>query len=224
MDLLNNINPAILISALLFGAASSLHCFAMCGPLAFQAKDNPKRQMSYQIGRLVSYLLIGFLLHNIANSIFTELTKSLQSYVLYLLTGIYLLIGLQMIFRKKNTLPTDSIFAKFYNASFKMVHRWQQKKFFSLSLGLISGLLPCGLLHTFLLGVIPLENNLMVAAYIMSFWIATTPALTLSAYSFGYLKNRFKGQLSTLQGLTFLGLSLYVLYVKHGALTAAQCQ
>jgi sulfite exporter TauE/SafE len=224
LDLLNNIDPAILVSALIFGAASSLHCFAMCGPLAFQAKDNPKRQISYQLGRLISYLLIGFLIHNIANSIFTELTQSLQSYALYLLMGIYLLIGLQMIFRKKNTLPTDSTFAKFYNSSFKLINRWQQKPFFSLSLGLISGLLPCGLLHTFLLGVIPLEKNLMVGLYILSFWIATTPALTISAYSFGYLKNRFKGQLSTLQGTTFLGISLYVLYIKHTAVLAGQCQ
>lgn len=224
MDLLSEINPAILMSALIFGAVSSLHCFAMCGPLAFQAKGNPIGQLSYQAGRFLSYQAMGFIIYSIASSVFSELKQGIQEYTLYLLVAIYLIIGIKIIYQKKSTLPSDHLFSKLYNQSFQRIALLQKKKYFALLLGLISGLLPCGLLHTFLLGVIPLQNPLMVMLYVSAFWLATTPALTISAYSLDYLKQRLAGSFTTLQGLTFIGLSLYVLFVKHQALITGQCQ
>lgn len=224
MDLLSNINPAILVSALVFGAVSSLHCFAMCGPLAFQAKDQPLRQLSYQLGRFLSYQIMGFLIFFLANSVFSEIKQSLQEYTLMVLVGIYLAIGLQIVLRKKNSLPSDHFFSKLYNKSFKKLNQLREKSSFSFGLGLISGLIPCGLLHTFLLGVIPLQSMTMVFLFIACFWMATAPALTLSVFSLSYLKKRFAGSLTTLQGLSFIALSLYTLYLKHQAVLAGQCQ
>ena len=58
----------MLISALIFGLIGSFHCVGMCGPIAFMLpvdRDSPIKKalqiLSYHLGRLFTYSLMGIL-------------------------------------------------------------------------------------------------------------------------------------------------------------------
>jgi sulfite exporter TauE/SafE len=57
--------PTTVTAALALGAAGSLHCFVMCGPLACAAQRGPRRAataMAYHGARIVAYAAVGALL------------------------------------------------------------------------------------------------------------------------------------------------------------------
>jgi hypothetical protein len=58
----------MLISALVFGLISSLHCIGMCGPIAMMLPvdhKNPSKKtiqiLTYHLGRLTAYATLGLL-------------------------------------------------------------------------------------------------------------------------------------------------------------------
>ncbi|RIU86174.1 sulfite exporter TauE/SafE family protein [Candidatus Karelsulcia muelleri] len=63
MEKLNYINIGFIL-----GLISSIHCFSMCGPITFLISIDRENKMKilitniiYQIGRIISYILLGFI-------------------------------------------------------------------------------------------------------------------------------------------------------------------
>lgn len=156
---------------LLMGFYGSWHCGAMCGPITMNLKRSSSFWI-YQMGRLVSYLLMTILLFKFAQVF-------LKSNLMPLRVGASFLMSFSLFlmayFNYKNGKPTPDLFSQVLNfISFK-----QQKKIFAqpLLLGLLTGLFPCGWFYSFLLLAQQMPDIKKAFVLIMIFWSTGLPAL-----------------------------------------------
>ncbi|MDA8792119.1 sulfite exporter TauE/SafE family protein [Bacteriovoracaceae bacterium] len=205
---------SIIISSLAFGLLSSLHCLSMCGPLACAAGKSAKNQILYEGGRLLSYLILGFVLAKTSTLFFKNINVEIHQYSLIFLIVLYFYIGLMYILKKRNHFASSKIFSgiyqKFYHSKFITNKRHSQ--LFPFFLGLISALLPCGLLHTYLLGVIPLKHDYLIFAYISMFWLATALPLTSLGFTFQKIKEKVKSP--RIIGISYIVLGIYLIVIR----------
>jgi len=187
----------------------------MCGPLVLQTTNSTKGHLFYQIGRLISYQILGFILFLLSNSIFKTVSKSLQEFSFYILVILYIYIGVKIWYKKVGDSFSSTFFSKQYSIYFKKILKTKNKSIITFLMGLISALLPCGLLHTFLLGVIPIENPLTVFIYIFSFWLATSPVLLGVNFSLRKIKERLNIKSPKILGAFYLLMGGYLIYIRY---------
>ena len=140
--------------------SGSLHCVGMCGPLRLLTGVDWRNSIAYQSGRLLAYLGIG----SAAGAAGMALPPK------QLLTGI--LVLLVIYFAPSNT------FGFIGKLRQKTLNKASSRPF---TLGIASGLLPCGILHTWVAGAALTGNPAMGALFLFSLWLGTMPALEASS-------------------------------------------
>jgi uncharacterized protein len=222
-------------TAFIVGLVGSAHCAGMCGPVALAL---PLRSMAwgnkiggalvYNAGRILTYVLLG--------SLFGLLGRGLrmggfQQYASVVIGVIMVLsVLLPLIFR--NIPKAGGIFERF---SLKLLSGFRRlfsnDSLFSLfGIGLLNGLLPCGLVYVALAGAIHTGGVLPAMAYMALFGAGTVPvmlAVALAGTMAGMRLRRFIHRLAPavilLLGVLLIlrGLSLGIPYVspKTEALT-----
>jgi sulfite exporter TauE/SafE len=88
--------------------------------------------------------------------------------------------------------------------------------------GLISALLPCGWLHTFVLGAVATQSPWIGALYLFLFWAGTLPALSLAPLAASRLFQplaqkapKISGTFLILLGLATIGIKMDLLKSEH---------
>lgn len=166
---------ALILSFLVMGFLGSWHCGLMCGPLCSNFKTK-KEFMYYQLGRLVSYMLVGSLLFfgvkyllNVDSRPFKFLASILYG-VLFIFFG---LAQLKLIGTGRFNLK----YAKLQFTIFQKNKLFMQR--FPLALGLFTGLLPCAWLYSFLF--LSTQMNSLSGAYLLIFifWATALPAFAV---------------------------------------------
>ena len=184
---------AVLLSGFILGAAGSLHCVGMCGPLSLALPihhfSTPLKLLAlllYQTGRVITYSCIGLIFGLAGRSIY--LAGYQQWFSIGMGVLILLLAALYFLNRKK-------IRVSFLNNFYQAVQRFIIKilkspthLFSFLVLGMANGLLPCGMVYialatTFTLSTLP-ESTLFMA----SFGLGTLPAMLLVGYAGSLVK------------------------------------
>jgi sulfite exporter TauE/SafE len=135
-------------AAFILGLFGSLHCAGMCGPLALalpQTGSNGARfilgRMAYNLGRLVTYCLLGFL-SGIAGRVL--LLAGVQRWMSIGL-GVVLLAGLLSSRRLAVVGPVVTVLNVVKSRMSCLLRR---RSLLALGiLGLLNGLLPCGLVY-----------------------------------------------------------------------------
>ena len=183
----------ILASGFLLGVAGSFHCVGMCGPLSFSLPIQTtyffKRLLflfSYQIGRTFTYTIIGLLI-SVASRPFTW-----GGFQQIISIGVGILIMFIAV-TKKIEIPILTILGnnKFINWIQTLIAaKWKQatqpKGLFIL--GMVNGLLPCGLVYIALASVFSFGDWKIGTAFMLFFGIGTMPAMLLLGMSRNYLK------------------------------------
>jgi len=171
----------------LIGFLGSLHCMAMCGPIALSLPIPSGRNrvvgiLVYSFGRIVTYGLMG-LLFGIFGSV-AVLTGFQQ--LLSLTTGILLLFMAFLSFYGKSIFSFNPVSAKLYWLKNTLGSYLKMKSISSLFfVGLLNGLLPCGLVYVALIGAVAMGDHLLGAGYMMLFGLGTAPLLFVIAYTKG---------------------------------------
>jgi sulfite exporter TauE/SafE len=174
--------------AFLIGIFGSLHCLGMCGPiaLALPIKQGENRFFGialYNTGRIITYGLFGILFGGFG-SLF--MAAGLQQF-LSIVAGVTVLIIVIMPFIKKINLVTFNPLNKAMY-SLKATLGFYLKKYSLSSLfviGLLNGLLPCGLVYIAIVGAIATGNSITGSLYMIFFGMGTAPAMLLM----GFYKN-----------------------------------
>jgi len=181
--------------AILLGVAGSLHCVGMCGPLmlAIPYADSGKKRLVelliYQAGRILTYVLIGLILGLLGWGIYLAKMQSQLS----IFAGVTLLIiGLFQI-------NPDALLSRW-----SYPRKWQklrQKKFSRFLrkqnahsrfvLGMLNGLLPCGLVYMAAIGAVGAGHPGNGALFMLFFGIGTLPLLISSLFFGNVLFRRF---------------------------------
>lgn len=143
------------VAAIAAGLATSLHCSAMCGPLACAVRAKP---LDYHLGRLVSYTALGAVCGTVGQAAVTLIKADGTRVVPWVLAGILLLMALGW----ERHLPQPRFLAA-----------WLLRLRLNRSLGLLTPLLPCGPLWL-MLGAAAIAGSLAGGALLMACFVVGT--------------------------------------------------
>jgi uncharacterized protein len=183
-------------TAFILGLVGSAHCAGMCGPLALalpRAENKPAGflmgRAAYNLGRIVTYCGLGALFGLAGQSLlFAGIQRSLS-----IILGLVLLSG--MFFSKKMVLsrPVTSL-VESLKARISTLLRC--RSFGSLLLlGLLNGLLPCGLVYVACAGATATSNYAAGALYMVAFGAGTVPMMLAISVSGRLVPLSFRSRL-----------------------------
>jgi sulfite exporter TauE/SafE len=172
----------MLWSAFLIGLFGSFHCIGMCGPIAIALPiQNDSKfnlifgRILYNIGRAITYAIIGLLFGLIGQSL--SLAGFQQS--VSILAGVLILLMVLLpskISQKIYLLKPAYGFTNFLKQKFGALLK-KKSVASTFLIGLLNGFLPCGLVYIAVAGAIASGNFLDGAAYMFVFGIGTLPIM-----------------------------------------------
>ena len=210
---------AVYLSALTLGFAGSLHCVGMCGPIAatLPVSSRVKRQLIFNIllynfGRIVTYALLGAAFGAIGQVL--ALAGIQQGISLGI--GVLILVILFLPKKLQSSL-FQSVTESGWMKKFRKV--WggflQRPTWWSfLVVGLLNGLLPCGLVYVALAGAIASGTWQGGAIFMALFGGATIPALFVVSWAGQSIQKKLKAFKKVLVPLG--AFSLAVLFILRG--------
>lgn len=165
-------------TAFLLGLVGSVHCAGMCGPLALALPatagttvGHVASRAAYNLGRVVTYCLLGLVFGLFGK---TLLLTGIQRWVSIAL-GIFLIGGL---FASRRLALWKPVALLVNELKTRMSALLRQRSFVSLVLlGLLNGLLPCGLVYVACAGATVAGGILGGAAYMAAFGAGTAPMM-----------------------------------------------
>lgn len=164
----------MLTTALILGFAGSLHCVGMCSPLAFAVtnKSGIANKILYNVGRILMYCLLG----SVVSSIGVVLPIYVQYTISITLGFALLIIGITGSNFKVPLLTPLIRVTSFIKHQFSKF--LQQKNYGSVfMMGLLNGLLPCGLTFLALTACITLNGPLGGFIFMAAFGVGTLPVM-----------------------------------------------
>jgi uncharacterized protein len=160
--------------ALLTGLLGSLHCAAMCGPLAV-AGSAGGRAAAYFAGRLVSYAVLGALLGLVGSHALCELPVSDAGTVAVVLVGVYAAWKSVSLLRRPRPRPQPVPLGRRGPSPWSRVLGLLPRRGFGL--GLATGILPCGMLLPAWTLAMGSGGALSGALVMAAFFTGTAPGL-----------------------------------------------
>ncbi len=162
--------------AFLTGFIGSLHCLGMCAPLvlAFPVR-NFKTAVLYNIGRIGTYFILGIFFGLFGKVLFVF---GFQQFI-SILAGITMIVLVAIpsfnfkFFQKQNAL-LKSLFIPFYK---------KKNNFSIFMIGVLNGLLPCGLVYLGIIGAIAMGDVWQGGFYMAFFGFGTLPMMLMVSIS-----------------------------------------
>ena len=212
--------------AILLGFLGSLHCAAMCGPLQLALPVPPGgagrlvfARLLYQAARIVTYCLLGVFAGAIGKSLFLVGAQRWLSIGLGLVILTGFLISKKIVFHG----PVVRLVSRL---KFAMSSQLRQRTFRATALlGLLNGLLPCGLVYVATAGAVSQGTVFGAILWMAAFGLGTVPMLlgiSLSGRLIPiFVRLRYRGfttaGVCVLASLLILrGLALGIPYVSPG--------
>jgi len=166
------------LTAFVLGLVGSLHCAGMCGPLVLALPVTGSTRMAwiagrfaYNLGRIVTYCGLGLVFGLIGRSLVLAGIQRWVSITLGLLLLVGLLASRRLAFWSPVTRLVNALKAG-------MSSLLRQRSLTALGvLGLLNGLLPCGLVYVACAGATATNGMLAGAGYMAAFGLGTVPLL-----------------------------------------------
>ena len=215
------------------------HCMGMCGGivLAYSSTkiDNQwtttKQSIAhilYSSGRILTYTILGTMFGYIGGvATFSNLTNGI---LLIIAGGFMVLAGLSLSGKIKFLTLIEHSFAN--NAWYTNIFRQllQTKSLFSFFiLGMLNGLLPCGLVYFFAITAASTANPFYGALVMFIFGVSTVPALFSLGFFVGIYKNgKLRNNMIRLAAIAVVIFGFYTIrdgyyYIKYPQKTISEC-
>jgi uncharacterized protein len=170
------------LSGVVVGILGSLHCAAMCGPIALALPGGESRQrqflagrLLYNAGRIVTYIILGAILGSLGGLFALAGLQQAVSVAVGVIM-ILVLVFPSLVHRiSARWSPAAQLQARL-RTSFSMFLR-RQTLFSLFGLGLLNGLLPCGLLYAALGAATALGEPLRGMVFLGGFGAGTLPIM-----------------------------------------------
>ena len=192
----------VLLTGLILGLTSNIHCIGMCGPLSVVVPVNRKNKwtillgiVEYNFGRILTYSILGAIVGSIGITLNILVSTQITS----------ILFGSLMLFfawspNLRNLAEANFISGKlssFISSRFPLI---QQKSSFvkPLLFGFLNGLLPCGLVYMGLLFAMSTGTTIQGFIAMFSFGIGTLPVMLVMSYFMQSMNRKFSSGLTKL--------------------------
>ena len=205
-NVIPNIDSSITYGMLFVtGVLTSIHCISMCGAINLIAivdskNKNYKRPILYNLGRVVSYTIIGGLVGLLGSII--SLNSTINGIIILMASLIMLLMSFNMLGIIEFRLP-------FINKI-----RLKTKSRSSFVIGLLNGLMPCGPLQAMQVYALSTGNFIKGASSMFLFSLGTVPLMLLV----GIFYNLVKGKIIVNKVASVLILILSIVMLNRGLL------
>ncbi len=214
-------------TALMIGLVGSLHCIGMCGPIAVALPLGNKGWgyrliggITYNVGRIISYAALGAVFGLLGQGI--EMA-GLQKWA-SILIGAVMVLSVLFPALFKGKIKLEQVF---FGYAGRMIGKF--RKLFKISsipslfsIGILNGLLPCGLVYVAIAGAINTNSLVDGILFMILFGLGTIPvmlAIPLLGNMVGMkVRKKFSGVLNVfivILGILFIlrGLSLGIPYI-----------
>ncbi len=177
-----------MIAGFTLGAAGSLHCVGMCGPLSlalpvhqFSATKKFLSLLLYQLGRIITYSSIGLLFGLAGRRVYISGYQQWFSIAMGLLV-----LGFAALYFLRHS----SIHIKAFNRFYFFVQQQIARLLRSATgpagfilLGMANGLLPCGMIYIALATTLSFTEVMQSVSFMAMFGAGTLPAMMLIGYA-----------------------------------------
>jgi len=183
--------PQLLITAFMMGLLGSFHCVGMCGPIALSLPlkhDNDWAKffgaLFYNSGRIVTYAVFGLIFGLIGRSVALFGYQQWLSVILGLLILFFIFLPKKFAsFQHQNL-----ILASFQKLRMALGRLFSKKNYSSLfSIGLLNGLLPCGLVYMAAAVAVSAGDVINSIAFMAFFGLGTLPMMWSIAFFGNYI-------------------------------------
>jgi len=218
-------------TAFIVGLVGSAHCAGMCGPIALALplkSDNWFTRagggLIYNAGRIITYMILGAIFGLLGKGIRMAGFQLWASIVIGILMIIMVVVPL--IFRKMPSLNTvfEGYSARLLSGFRNMFRKGDNKSLFGI--GLLNGILPCGLVYVAVAGAINTGDVVSAMMYMALFGAGTIPVMlavslagTMISLNLRIFVNKLSPYVIVLLGVLFIlrGLSLGIPYISPKA-------
>jgi sulfite exporter TauE/SafE len=179
-------SPLTLGAALVLGLGGSVHCFAMCGPLACAAQGGGggrgMRAILYHLARLVAYSVVGAVLGAASQGAARVTSLPVERALPWVLAAALVASAMAPRLRLRLRRPMTP-------GRTRAVFAWAARQRENLApgtqaalLGALTPLLPCGVLYGIAAGALASGSAVRGASLMGAFAVAVVPALALAQW------------------------------------------
>lgn len=196
----------------IIGLFGSLHCVGMCGPLAFAIPNLASNKWAliwdkllYQLGRAISYAILGFLIGLLGKRLW--IAGFQQS--LSILCGIFIVLysAFRLLPSKRNI-----------NTRFPLVNEWIakaiQKRHGHFVVGMLNGILPCAFVYVALATAVNTSSAVQSALFMFFFGLGTLPLMFSAAVGVSFAGYNVRRSINNI--LPVLSLFLGIWFILRG--------
>lgn len=206
--------------ALIFGLLSSLHCVGMCGAIALMLPlgktsgiERWSRIFLYHLGRLCSYSGIGFLFGLFGKTLMISGMQQRMSIVAGVLMLLIALVPERIIGKIGFFGPVAIAISRIKSALAQRFSKTSLISFFSI--GLLNGLLPCGLVYAAVFGAMASGDAVSGAFFMAFFGLGTVPMLLSVSVLGNFFGPDFRNRLVKIVPIAVA--SLGILFILRGS-------
>lgn len=200
--------------AFFMGLFGSVHCAFMCGPLVLALPAAGKsgwmvvvNRVIYQVGRILTYAVLGLILGYIGNSI---AVKGWQQAISLITGGFLILMGLFNLFSRH----FPGVIRRQQQIMQPVIRKmgfWLYKPGGSWMAGVLNGLLPCGMVYMALAAALNADTVLGGAWFMIFFGLGTFPMMIGIALLGSVVKGRLRFNMSRWLPVMLLIMGLWFL-------------
>ena len=215
------------------------HCIGMCGGIvvaysgtkvdnSWSKSKQSLAHLFYSFGRVLTYTTLGAIFGFLGG---VAMFNNLANGLLLIFAGIFMVLaGLSLSGKIKFLTLLEHSFASnsYYTKLFRKL--LTDKSLFSFfMLGMLNGLLPCGLVYFFAVSAASTASPLYGALVMFIFGVSTIPALFSLGFFVGLYKNgKFRNIMIRLASVAVVIFGLYTIqngyyYIKYPQKTVSEC-
>lgn len=184
------------VLAFFMGLFGSLHCVAMCGPLVLAfTTDHGKRPwrvfantVLYHLGRVGMYGLLGLTIGAVG---YLFEIKGWQQGITFFTGSLLVVMGLFLFFGQRSQRLVRAQ-QRFVTPLTRWVGYWLYRPGGHLMVGMLNGLLPCGMVYMALAAALSADSMQGSGLFMLSFGLGTWPAMLAVALIGSFAKTRIK--------------------------------
>lgn len=218
----------LLISVFVASLLGSVHCAGMCGPLAACAgacnSTGLGRRVrtigTYQLGRLTTYLIIGAIAGMLGGGLnLGGQVLGFQRAAVWIAGSMLILVGVFELVRRLGGwtpqfhLPPRLLqkLAKLNRAATKLPPLWR-----ALTIGLLTGLMPCGWLYAFALSAAATAQPVTGMMVMGAFWAGAVPMLVAISWSSSAILSKLLQRFPYATAIVLIAAGLMTITYRQG--------
>ena len=190
----------LILAAISLGLLGSFHCIGMCGPIALALPVHHYSKFKkylgiflYNLGRIITYTFLGLLFGLLGQSFFLG---GIQQ-VLSICIGVLLLLSVVFTNSKIfNSQRLGFIYSFINSVKIQLGNLFNKKGLhFLFFIGILNGLLPCGLVYLGIAGAIATGHFIKGAEFMFYFGIGTVPIMYAVAFFGQFINLKYRNHI-----------------------------